>query len=81
MNYITCPTCGYFLGSKTIEYEEKKNIICKNPKFSKEEREEKIQEVVQNLKLRRYCCTMRIMSYKDMVYEIIPIPLKKEKNI
>ena len=80
MNYISCPTCGFNLGGKTKIFEDKKNEICKDPKLSKEQQELKIQEVVMSLKLRRYCCRMRIMSYKDMVYEIIPTPLKKEKD-
>ena len=25
MIYLTCPTCGFFLGAKTIEFETKRN--------------------------------------------------------
>ena len=39
MLYITCPTCGYFLGQKTIEYEEQKEKMCSNPNLSTEKRE------------------------------------------
>ena len=77
MLYLTCPTCGYFLGQKTNEYEKKKEEICSNPKFSSEDREKEIQKLLKSLKLRRYCCQMRMMSYKDQVYEILPVPVEK----
>ena len=73
MLYLTCPTCGFFLGQKTEEYEKKKNEICSNPHLTKKNREEKISEVLKTLGLRRYCCRMRMMTYKDLVYEILPV--------
>jgi hypothetical protein len=72
MLYITCPTCGYFLGQKTIEYEEQKEKICSNPNLSIEKREKELSELLLKLGLRRYCCKMRVMSYKDLVEYIIP---------
>ena len=27
-----------------------------------------------DLKLRRYCCRLRVMTYKEQVKEILPIP-------
>ena len=77
MLYITCPTCGYFLGFKTIEWEEKSANICNNPKLSDEEKEKQKTELIMSLQLPRYCCRMRMMSYKDIINDIIPI--KKEK--
>ena len=77
MLYLTCPTCGYFLGQKTLEWETKSNEICSNPNFSDEEKEEKKQELLVSLKLPRYCCRMRMISYKDIVQDIIPISKKK----
>lgn len=73
MIYITCPTCGYFIGCKTIEYETKKNEICSNPKLSEEEQAIEIQKVLKGLNIRRYCCKMRLMSGKDIVQDIIPV--------
>lgn len=73
MLYITCPTCGYFLGQKIIEYETEKQSICTNPKMTIEQKEENISKLILSLKLRRYCCKMRIMTYKDIVQDIIPI--------
>jgi DNA-directed RNA polymerase subunit N (RpoN/RPB10) len=73
MLYTVCPTCGYFLGQKTIEYEEGKKNICSNPKLSVEEREKELSKLLMGLKLKRYCCKMRMMTYKDIVSEILPV--------
>ena len=73
MLYLTCPTCGYFLGQKTLEWEIKSEEICNNPKLSIEEKEKRKQELLLSLKLRRYCCKMRMMTYKDIVQDILPI--------
>jgi len=74
MLYTTCPTCGFFIGQITTKYEEKKKDICSNPSLSDAEKEKKLSELLLSLKLRRYCCKMRVMSYKRLVYDILPIP-------
>jgi DNA-directed RNA polymerase subunit N (RpoN/RPB10) len=76
MLYIICPTCGYFLGQKTIMWEEKSEEICNNPSFSDEEKEKKKQELLLSLNLPRYCCKMRMMTYKDIVQDVLPIKKK-----
>ena len=73
MLYITCPTCGYFLGQKTLEYEQGKEQICTNPKLSSEEKEKELTKLLLGLGLRRYCCKMRMMTYKNLCQDIIPI--------
>lgn len=73
MIYTTCPTCGYFIAQVIEEYEKKKNEICSNPKLSKKEQNNEISKLLLSLKIRRYCCRMRIMTYKDLVEEIIPV--------
>ena len=73
MLYSTCPTCGYFLGLKILEWETKSKEICDNPKNTKEEKEKLKEKLLQTLNLRRYCCKMRMMSYKDIVQEILPV--------
>jgi DNA-directed RNA polymerase subunit N (RpoN/RPB10) len=73
MLYIICPTCGYFLGQKTILWEEKSEEICNNPSLSDEEKEKKKQELLLSLNLPRYCCKMRMMTYKDLVQDILPV--------
>jgi len=74
MLYITCPTCGYFLGNITSEFEKKKKEICDNPKFTKKQEEDEIEKLIKKLKIRRYCCKMRLISYKDIVEDILPVP-------
>ena len=78
MLYITCPTCGYFLGQKTLEYEEGKHKICSNPKINQEEREKELSKLLLGLGLKRYCCKMRMMTYKDIVQDIIPVTQTQE---
>ena len=73
MIYLTCPTCGYFIGTKINEYEEGREKICSNNKLSEEEQGIEIQKLIQGLKLRRYCCRMRIMTSKDLVQDILPV--------
>jgi DNA-directed RNA polymerase subunit N (RpoN/RPB10) len=70
---MNCPTCGYFLGQVNIEYDTGKDKICNNPKLSPEEKDKELSLLLLGLKLRRYCCKMRLMSYKDIVKDIIPI--------
>ena len=78
MLYITCPTCGYFLGQKNLEYEEGKQKICTNPNISAEEKEKATSKLLLSLGLRRYCCKMRMMTYKDIVQDILPIVREQE---
>lgn len=73
MLYITCPTCGYFLGQKNISYEEGKQKICANPELSAEQKEKEITKLLLSLGLKRYCCKMRMMTYKDIVQDILPV--------
>lgn len=77
MLYMVCPTCNTFLGSKVLEYEKGKEDICKNPKLSTEEKEAEMTKLLLSLKLKRYCCKMRMMSYKDVVQFIIPAPIEE----
>jgi DNA-directed RNA polymerase subunit N (RpoN/RPB10) len=72
MIYIVCPTCGYFIGSQAIQYDKKKAEICANTELSEEQQAEEIQKLLKSLKIRRYCCRMRIMTTKDIVQDIIP---------
>jgi DNA-directed RNA polymerase subunit N (RpoN/RPB10) len=75
---MNCPTCGYFLGQINIEYDEKKSKICNNPQLSTEEKDKELSKLLLSLGLRRYCCKMRLMSYKDIVRDILPITNNQE---
>jgi DNA-directed RNA polymerase subunit N (RpoN/RPB10) len=78
MLYISCPTCRYFLGHKIINFEKDKEEICSNQIMTKEEKENAISKLLLNLKLRRICCKMRIMTYKDIVQDILPVNNEKK---
>ena len=67
--------CGYFLGQKVLEYEEGRDKICANPKLSLEDKEKEISTLLLSLDLPRYCCKMRMMTYKDIVQDILPVPV------
>ena len=79
MLYLTCPTCGYFLGQKTMEYEAGKKNICTNPELTGEEKEKALSKLLLGLGLRRYCCKMRMMTYKDIVQDILPVVYEDNK--
>jgi len=72
MIYLTCPTCGFFLGSKVNEFEEGKHRICNNPQLSEEQQAEEISKLVKSLNIRRYCCRMRLITTKDIVCDVLP---------
>lgn len=74
MLYLSCPTCGYCLGSKVMEYKKNKANICDNPKYDNSKKEEEITKLISSLNLRRYCCRVRLMTYKEQVNEILAIP-------
>tara|TARA_B110000902_G_C14157379_1_gene531947 strand:- start:873 stop:1100 length:228 start_codon:yes stop_codon:yes gene_type:complete len=71
MEYLTCPTCGYFIGQKSIEYNAKKDIICGNRNLTREIIDNKLADLMKSLKIRRYCCRMRLMTCKDLSKEIL----------
>jgi len=73
MIYLTCPTCGFFLGAKTIEFETKRKEICTNPNLSEEEITEEISKLIKSLGIRRYCCRMRLLTAKDIVQDVLPV--------
>lgn len=73
MIYITCPTCGYFLGNKIETYEQEKKKICNNKDYSEEDKNNEIKKLIDSLKIRRYCCRMRLMTCKDIVQDILPV--------
>ena len=73
MLYSTCPTCGTFIGLKTFKFELEHEKICNNPKLNKKEKSDSIEKLIKSLNFRRYCCSMRMMTYKDLVNDILPI--------
>ena len=72
MIYMTCPTCGKLLGQLILDFEKNKTDICNNPALYNQ-RHELVSELITNMKSLRYCCKMRIMTYKDVSQDIIPL--------
>lgn len=73
MLYSSCPTCGFSLCLIIEEWETKSKEICNNPNYTKNEKEKFKERLLKSFKLRRYCCRMRLMSYKDIVQDIVPV--------
>lgn len=69
MLYIKCPTCHKILGHLEIPFEEGLEKIMENPNLTpKQKQEEKIKLVNSfGIPLDRYCCRMRLITYKDLV--------------
>lgn len=70
MLYNTCPTCGFFMGNLTKKFEEEKEKICSSS-INQEEINKKVSKLIMELPLRRYCCRMRFMTYKDVVKDLV----------
>jgi len=71
---IRCFTCGYFLGLKITDYENKKKNICNNPDLNDDDKNEEIAKLRKSLNLKRPCCKALVMTFVNMVDIILPIP-------
>ncbi len=69
MLYLTCVTCGRLLADKMIPYEEGLKKICDNPNLTKKQQYDEKIKLIDSLKIPkdRYCCRMRLMTYRDLV--------------
>ncbi len=76
---MTCVTCNYFIGQITLDYEEKKDTICSNPKLSADEKAEEMSKLIRSYGFKE-CCNARIMTYKDIVYDILPVSREHDYN-
>lgn len=65
MIYLKCPTCGYLLGNRQKIYEQGLEEIESNPNNDEAKKLELKQKLVNSLELKRYCCTMRVITYKN----------------
>jgi len=61
MPYIRCPTCNKILGSRYPIYENGLREIYSNKSYSKKEKEDKKEELVQSLDLNP-CCNQRLIT-------------------
>ena len=65
MIYLKCPTCGTIIGNRQIPYEAALTEIDNNPNIDEVERLGQKTKLIESLELKRYCCKMRIMTFKS----------------
>ena len=66
MIYIRCCGCGYILGNRQIFYESRMEEIVNNPNTDDDVKLELKTKLVESLKLKRYCCKIRVMTFKQL---------------
>ena len=71
MLYPVCPTCGFLLADKEVEFEEELNNICTNEKLDEKQKEIEITKLIKKIGIERYCCKMRLISYVNQAKLII----------
>lgn len=64
--YMKCPSCGMIVGNRQIPYETKMKSIDNNPNIDEKDKLEQKNNVIKELKLKRYCCITHIMGFKSM---------------
>lgn len=66
--YIKCPTCGRLLADKEIIFEQKIKKINEQYKFKYVEKEKKIIDLMNELKIpvNNSCCKMRLITSIDL---------------
>jgi len=69
MLYPVCPTCGHLLADTELEFTEKYNKIT-DSKETEANKDKAIQKLFSDLKIKKYCCKMRLISYFDHITEI-----------
>jgi len=65
MIYLRCPSCGYILGNRQILYENGLNEIESNLNNDEQTKLELKNKLVESLDIKRYCCKMRVITYKN----------------
>tara|TARA_Y100000768_G_scaffold308624_2_gene242847 strand:+ start:7983 stop:8183 length:201 start_codon:yes stop_codon:yes gene_type:complete len=66
MLYPVCPTCGYCLADKELLFKTKIAQINKSNNTKNN-----IKIIFKDMKIKRYCCRMRLITYIDLIDLII----------
>lgn len=66
MIYIRCPSCGYILGNRQIMFEKGLEQINSDPNTDEETKMNLKTNLVESLKLKNYCCKMRVITFKSL---------------
>ncbi len=72
MLYLKCPTCKNILGNKQVAYsvmieELYKGLTQDEIRDRRDEINKKKKEFLEILKIDKYCCTMRLISYTPLI--------------
>lgn len=70
MIYIKCPSCGYLIGNRQMIYEKGLDEINSDPNTDDEKKLELKTKLIESLNIKRYCCKMRVITFKNLA-EII----------
>lgn len=70
MIYIKCPSCGYLIGNRQMVYEKGLDEINTDPNTDDVKKLELKTKLIESLKIKRYCCKMRVITFKNLA-EII----------
>jgi len=66
MLYTICPTCGHLLADVELEFTEKYNNIVES-KDAEQKKDKEIEKLFNDVKIKKYCCKMRLISYFDHI--------------
>ena len=61
-----CPSCGHSFADIEITFQEEKDKICGNTKFTQKQKNEQISKLLDKLNIKSWCCRMRVISYVDL---------------
>jgi DNA-directed RNA polymerase subunit N (RpoN/RPB10) len=71
MIYIKCPSCGFLLGNRQIIYEKGLEEINSDPNTDNEKKLELKTKLVESLGIKKYCCKMRVITYRNLPETIL----------
>lgn len=70
MLYPVCPTCGHLLADIEVEFTDKYEKINES-KDSDEKKGKEIEKLFVEVKIKKYCCKMRLISYFNHIKTIL----------
>ena len=70
MLYPVCPTCGHLLADIEVEFTDKYEKINES-KDSDEKKGKEIEKLFVEVKINKYCCKMRLISYFNHIRTIL----------
>lgn len=71
MLYPVCPTCGFLLADKELEYIKQINKLCESKENNETIKDDDVKKILNNLNINKYCCRLRLTTYVDLVKTII----------